>query len=291
VVIRKPGKPNYTLAKAYRPISLLQTLSKALELAIARRISYLTETYNLLPENHFGGRRQRSCEQALNVLVEKVHDAGRRGRVLSLVTFDVQGAFNGVYTDILCQRLQQRWIPREIVKWMRSFCSNRKAAVMVGKYTSEVQQIEHPGLPQGSPLSPICFDYYNANLVEGKIDGKGGSLGFIDDYSAWVVGPSEGENTILIQNTIIPRATKWAEESGAIFEAGKTGFIHFTKKRITEPIALDFNGALVPPQDSVKLLGVVMDSKMSMREHIRKVTTKALKVVGSIRTLRDLHPT
>jgi len=112
VVIRKAAKADYTLSKAYRPISLLQTLSKALELAIARRISYLTETYDLLPENHSGGRRQRSCEQALNVLVEKIHDAGRVGKVLSLVTFDIQGAFNGVCTDTLCQRLQQRWVKK-----------------------------------------------------------------------------------------------------------------------------------------------------------------------------------
>jgi len=118
---------------------------------------------------------------------------------------------------------------------MRSFCSSRKAAVVVDRYTSEVQLIEHPGLPQGSPLSPICFDYYNANLVEGKFDGKGGSLGFIDDYSAWVVRASVAENTALIQSTITPKATKWSEESGAIFEAGKTGFIHFTRRRISEP--------------------------------------------------------
>jgi len=34
-----------------------------------------------------------------------------------------------------------------------------------------------------------------------------------------------------------------------------------------------------------------MDSKMSMRQYIWKVTTKALKVVGGIRTLQDLHLT
>jgi len=36
-------------------------------------------------------------------------------------------------------------------------------------------------------------------------------------------------------------------KSSAIFKAGKTGSIHFTRKRIIKPITLDFNGALVPP--------------------------------------------
>ena len=38
--LRKPGKPDYRMAKAYRPISLLATLSKLMELVLARRLSY-----------------------------------------------------------------------------------------------------------------------------------------------------------------------------------------------------------------------------------------------------------
>ncbi|KAG2000740.1 hypothetical protein GB937_010884, partial [Aspergillus fischeri] len=57
VVIRKPGKPDYTTPKAYRPIALLSTIGKALEAVIATRMSYLVEAYGLLPTNHVGGRR------------------------------------------------------------------------------------------------------------------------------------------------------------------------------------------------------------------------------------------
>jgi len=97
VVLRKPNKPDYSKPKAYRPISLLETISKGLEAVVARRLSYLAETYRLLPENYFGGRPSRSAEQALNLLVEKIHEAWRACRVLSLVSFDVQGAINGVH--------------------------------------------------------------------------------------------------------------------------------------------------------------------------------------------------
>lgn len=38
--LRKPGKPDYRVAKAYRSISLLATLSKLMELVLARRLSY-----------------------------------------------------------------------------------------------------------------------------------------------------------------------------------------------------------------------------------------------------------
>jgi hypothetical protein len=35
VILRKPGKPDYTIPKAYRPITLLSTLGKALESVLA----------------------------------------------------------------------------------------------------------------------------------------------------------------------------------------------------------------------------------------------------------------
>ena len=75
IPLRKPDKPNYTLAKAYRPISLLATLGKILESVVADRISYMVEEYGLLPTNHFGARKKRSTEQALTLLQEHIYRA------------------------------------------------------------------------------------------------------------------------------------------------------------------------------------------------------------------------
>jgi hypothetical protein len=43
IPLKKPGKSDYTVAKIWRPISLLATLGKALEALVAERISYLVE--------------------------------------------------------------------------------------------------------------------------------------------------------------------------------------------------------------------------------------------------------
>lgn len=62
IPLKKPSKADYTLARAWRPISLLSTLGKILEAVLAERLSFLAETHNLLPQNHFGARRRRSAE-------------------------------------------------------------------------------------------------------------------------------------------------------------------------------------------------------------------------------------
>lgn len=51
---------------------------------------------------------------------------------------------------------------------------------MAGDYESPVQVIEHAGIPQGSPLSPILYVFYNENLVQGCINKSEGFLDFID---------------------------------------------------------------------------------------------------------------
>lgn len=44
IILRKPGKADYTKTKAYRPISLIPTVSKGLEAVIAARLSYIVES-------------------------------------------------------------------------------------------------------------------------------------------------------------------------------------------------------------------------------------------------------
>lgn len=113
IPLKKPGKDDYKVAKSWRPILLLLTLGKLLEAVIADRISYAVETFGLLPTNYFGGRKQRSAEQALLLLQEHIYKVWRNRKVISLISFDLKGAYNGVFKDRLLQRLEARGIPRD----------------------------------------------------------------------------------------------------------------------------------------------------------------------------------
>ena len=63
------------MPKTYQPISLLNTLGKVLEAVVAKRLSFYTETYNLLPNTQFSGRPGRNTEQALLVLSNAIDQA------------------------------------------------------------------------------------------------------------------------------------------------------------------------------------------------------------------------
>ena len=257
---------------------------------VAERISHAVETYGLLPTNHFGARKQRSAEQALLLLQEQVYAAWRGRRIVSLVSFDVKGAYNGVCKERLLQRMRARGIPEDLLRWVEAFCSDRTASIQINGQTSETRSLPQAGLPQGSPLSPILFLFFNADLVQRRIDCYGGAIAFVDDFTAWVTGPTAQANREGIE-AIIKDATEWEKRSGATFEAEKTAIIHFTRKPYksdTSPFSI--KGQAVQPQEHVKILGVVMDTRLKYVEHIAKAATKALEAAMELKRLRGLTP-
>jgi hypothetical protein len=75
IVLRKPAKLDYTKANAYRPIVLENILGKIIENIVAEILSYLAESYGLLPPQHFGTRPGRTSEDAIIMLTENIQRA------------------------------------------------------------------------------------------------------------------------------------------------------------------------------------------------------------------------
>ena len=94
----------------------MATLGKVLELVVAERVSHIVETHGLLPTNYFGARKQRLAEQALVLLQEQIYTAWRGRRTVSLISFDVKGAYNGVCKERLLQRIKARGILQKLLR-------------------------------------------------------------------------------------------------------------------------------------------------------------------------------
>ena len=81
LILRKIGKTSYDVAKSYRPIGLIDTIPKVLSTLCSKHISYLAEKHNLLPSTQFGGCPGRNTTDAMLLMVHKIKDAWRRGKV------------------------------------------------------------------------------------------------------------------------------------------------------------------------------------------------------------------
>lgn len=246
-----------------------------MEAVVAERISYLVEEHGLLPSNHFRGLKQRSTVDAVVVLQEKIYQAWRDKKVLSLIIFNVKGPFSGVATPILLEILREKQIPEDLVRWIQAFCSDRKATVIVNGESTQILPLPYAGLPQESPLSPILYLFFNATLIQSVINKNRGAIAYVDDNSAWVTGPSIKENEKRLQERIIPHVQKWANESGSVFQAKKTIMTHFTrhKKNLEEESAAPgvfMNGTTIKSPKNIKILGVILDQGLRYTEHVAR---------------------
>jgi len=185
-MLRKLNKPDYTDPKVYRPIALLNTLGKALEVIVTKRMRFLAETHALLPATQMGARKQRSVDTALQLLLEKIRTiwAGNKARVATLLSLDVASAFDRVSHQRLLHNLRKRCIPAALINWTQSFLTNRTVAISLTGYTHPKSTV-NMGIPQGSPISLILYLFYNADLLESLENNKlaTSAIGFVDDIN------------------------------------------------------------------------------------------------------------
>lgn len=153
IPIPKPGKANYSAAKAYRPISLLQCFSKLLEKIVAERLCTSGDILGTLTNEQFGGRPTISAIDALlktltpiqqNLLLKKT--TGTIPDRPAILTNDIQGAFNCVNHETLAHIMTQQNFPQYLINWCKEFNTNRKLQFYFNHELEEPQPF-NSGLP------------------------------------------------------------------------------------------------------------------------------------------------
>jgi hypothetical protein len=118
IVLRKPGRLDYSIPKAYRPITLLDSMAKILSSCIADDLTYIAEEHNLLPPTHFGGHLGRSIVNSLHLLTKFITNSwASRNDHISLLFLDVKAAFPGIISNKLKHNLRKVGIPKQYVDW------------------------------------------------------------------------------------------------------------------------------------------------------------------------------
>ncbi|QRW25175.1 Reverse transcriptase (RNA-dependent DNA polymerase) [Rhizoctonia solani] len=82
-----------SLPKNYRPIALLETLSKLLEKVITTRLTFEAGKHTLIPHSQFGGRDITSCTDAGICMIHDIKTHWKSNHRVSS-PLDVSGYFN-----------------------------------------------------------------------------------------------------------------------------------------------------------------------------------------------------
>ena len=117
VVLRKLGKPRYDSPKAYRPIALLNTMSKVLTAIMAELMTSYRESHQVLPAHHFGGRAGRTAADAVHLLIHKLKDAWRKWKVTAVLFLNIEGVFPNTVTNKLLHSMRKRQLPEKLINF------------------------------------------------------------------------------------------------------------------------------------------------------------------------------
>ena len=290
LMIPKPGKRDLTSHRSWRPISLLSCLGKGLERLIARRLAQTSITSEVLHKQQAGALPKRSAVDLAAALIHDIDQALDSKKVATLVTMDIQGAFDSVLRKRLILRLREQGWPIQLVRWVESFMSARSARVRFQEITTEDLPL-YCGLPQGSPVSPILFLLYTQpiyKLGQQRHHQQYKRFGYADDVATLHIGNTVEETTRKASEDI-SLLIGWGQENAVQFDHKKTEVMHFSRQNNTNSTSLPIQHgeAIKKPKTALCWLGIWFDQKLSFKTHIDEWATKASSLSFHFRSLAN----
>ena len=212
----------------YRPISVLNIISKVVERIAYNQLTHYLETNNLLSENQFGFRCKRSTRHAVTKFTDHIRENMDESRVTGALFMDLRKAFDTVNHSCLLSKLPYYGISGKEVNWFSSYLFHRSQVVSIDRVTSKSEFVTH-GVPQGSILGPLLFVILINDLPLQSLNCK--VLMYADDTVIYYSHKSISEIEKCI-NADANRINQWMNENCLILnpKKGKTEFIIFASR-------------------------------------------------------------
>ena len=263
----------------YRPVSLLTILSKVFERLMYDRLFKFLDRLSILYKHQFGFRKNHSTHMALLSLIDRLTNAVEDGEYVIGIFLDFSKAFDTVDHHIFLEKLYHYGIRGCAHYWFTSYLSNRKQFVTYNGTQSEQQTIKC-GVPQGSILGPLLFLVYINDLPH--ICHNTFPVLFADDTNLFISGKDINhlEQTI---NTELDNIILWLKANKLSLNIKKTQFMLFSGFKKTKPsINLKIEGESISETVKSKFLGVIIDNKLSWKDHIAYISGKIARGIGII---------
>ena len=267
----------------YRPVSLLCTLSKVFEKVMYSRLHSFLQEQNILINNQFGFRRLHSSYMALMFMMDKITNAIDNGDYVIGIFLDFSKAFDTVNHGILLEKLCHYGIRGHALDWFRSYLSNRKQFVTYNGTVSSTKTITC-GVPQGSILGPLLFLIYINDLYNVCLESV--PILFADDTNLFYSG-SNIETLVRSINDELSNISTWLKTNKLSLNVKKTHYMIFHRKKAVMPnLKIQIDNQDIDQVYKTKFLGVVIDWKLTWKDHIALVTGKLSKSIGMISKAR-----
>uniref|UniRef100_A0A8C6M9A3 Reverse transcriptase domain-containing protein n=1 Tax=Nothobranchius furzeri TaxID=105023 RepID=A0A8C6M9A3_NOTFU len=266
----------------YRPVSLLSQFSKILEKLFSKRLDLFLDKGMILSDSQYGFRSNRSTSLALMDTVEEITNAIDRKHFAVGIFLDLQKAFYTIDHNILINKLERYRIRGIVLKWLTSYLSHRKQFVKVGQFSSTYLDIAY-GVPQGSVLGPKLFILYINDIC--KVSEILKFVMFADDTNIFCSG--EKLNKLMeILSAEMFKVKKWFDKNKLSLNLSKTKYMLFGNNKVNTQIVMNIDGVTIERVNHYKFLGVIMNDKISWKQHIKHVHNKTVRSISILNKVK-----
>jgi len=273
-LLKKPGLDVNDMAN-YRPVSNLTFPLKVIERIVAQQLNDYLAANNLLIANQSAYKRFQSTETTiLRVLSDALMSADAQ-KVTLLSLLDLSAAFDCVDHPLLLLRLQRNFgLTDQALRWLTSSLQNTTNCVPYAGLVSATHSVFF-SVPQGSVLGPLLFNLYTADIhllvaAHGLVLHQ-----YADECQIYIATPVNGTSSAVDRLTrCLNDVNAWLSASRLRLNPEKTQILWLGSKHLVSDIAV----TQVPVQvlsltvaDSARDLGVVIDSCLTMADHVSAI--------------------
>jgi ribonuclease HI len=281
ILITKPTKEKSLDPSKYRPISLLNIGGKILEKLLINRINHHLYKHKLLTDKQYGFTPQKNTIDAIMEAKSFIEPVLENRGIVILASLDVQGAFDSAWWPGIIHGLRDLNCPRNLYNLSKEYFNNRTAILTTNNYTIERKITK--GTPQGSCCSPAYWNILYNSLLSLELTSHSKAIAFADDLIILTRGETvaEAENYINIE---LRKIQDWAQNNKMKFNNNKSKVMLMSRRKRKEnkEIGVYINNTKLKQVNNIKYLGIVLDNKLTFKEHIIHIEEKCMKLIFSL---------
>ncbi|KAI5755240.1 hypothetical protein M8J77_015309 [Diaphorina citri] len=272
--IIKPNKPK-TDPLSYRPIGLLNTISKVFEQILLNRIN--STNIQITQHEQCGFKKHLSTTHQLTKIVQDISYGLTKNKSTLMVLLDIEKAFDRIWHDGLIYKLIQLKLPLHLIKIIQSYLQHRTFQVkhkniLSNTFTSDC------GVVQGSKIGPVLFNAYINDLPKLKYFKTGL---YADDTAFYRTGNLSNKEIKLLQKEL-DKTAKYYNDWKIKINSSKTEGIIFSMRHNQKTKDITYNGKKINWTNKVKYLGIYLDRKINWGPQLKYMKDKVNAAIAKL---------